>query len=258
MQVGDLVSIETGSRVPADGLYLRGNELRVDESALTGEPIEVKKNADSPFLLSGSCVTNGEATFLVTAVGFRSEWGKILSELNSDRDETPLQQKLKVLADQIGMAGTAVAALCFVAQLVIWLYDNGRPTCFFPPGEDGNVTGPVEDCALGYPGLDDEKACLKAGHVWASKYEMWSWMNLKDIVAFFIDSVTIIVVAVPEGLPLAVTIALAYSVKKMQKDHNLVRVMASCETMGGGTCVDVFSSARIPTRLPLLVLTHCP
>lgn len=132
-----------------------------------------------------------------------------------------------------GKAGTLVASLCFIAQLVIWLYDNGRETCFFPP--HGNYTSPIEDCALGYPGLNDRTTCETKKHIWKTTYENWSWMKLKDLVSFFIDSVTIIVVAVPEGLPLAVTIALAYSVKKMLKDKNLVRVMAACETMGGAT-----------------------
>jgi magnesium-transporting ATPase (P-type) len=235
VMVGDLVMLETGARVPADGLFLKGSELRCDESALTGEPMEVAKDDDHPFISSGAMVTNGSCVFLVTAVGARSEWGRILAELGTERDETPLQGKLKKLADLIGAAGMLVASLCFVAQLVIWLYDNGRETCFFPPDGHGNLTGPVEDCALGYPGLNDKAACLKKGHVWTTNYANWNWMKLKDLVSFFIDSVTIIVVAVPEGLPLAVTIALAYSVRKMQKDKNLVRVMAACETMGGAT-----------------------
>jgi len=233
IMVGDMVLLETGARVPADGLYLKGNELRIDESSMTGETEEVAKSEERPYLCSGTTVTNGECSYLVTAVGYRSEWGKILSELATERDETPLQEKLTVLAEEIGKAGTIVATLCFVAQCIIWLIDMGRETCFFPP--NGNSSGPVEDCALGYPGLNDKIGCIKKGHVWETTYDNWSWMKLKDLVSFFIDSVTIIVVAVPEGLPLAVTIALAYSVKKMQKDKNLVRVMAACETMGGCT-----------------------
>jgi len=233
IMVGDLVQLDTGARVPADGLFLKGNELKLDESSMTGETEEVTKSEDFPYLCSGTTVTNGDCTYLVTAVGYRSEWGKILSELASERDETPLQEKLTILAEDIGKAGTVVATLCFVAQFIIWLIDMGRETCFFPP--QSNFSGPVEDCALGYPGLNDRGACLKKGHLWKTTYQNWSWMKLKDLVSFFIDSVTIIVVAVPEGLPLAVTIALAYSVKKMQKDKNLVRVMAACETMGGCT-----------------------
>ena len=72
-------------------------------------------------------------------MGLRSEWGKILAELATERDDTPLQDKLTVLAEDIGKAGTLVAALCFAAQLVIWLYDNGRETCFFP--SHGNMSG---------------------------------------------------------------------------------------------------------------------
>jgi P-type E1-E2 ATPase len=161
--VGDQVLLETGARVPADGLFLKGNEVRMDESAMTGETCEIPKNEAHPFIVSGTTVCNGECVYLVTAVGKRSEWGKILAELATERDETPLQEKLTVLAEDIGKAGTLVASLCFVAQLVIWLYDNGRETCFFPP--HGNVTTPIEDCALGYPGLNDKEECLKKGYV---------------------------------------------------------------------------------------------
>eukprot|EP00960_Hanusia_phi_P051053 760575-Hanusia_phi.AAC.4 len=238
LMVGDLVFLEAGAKVPADGVFVKGNDCKVDESAMTGESDEVAKNEDRPFLLSGTTVTSGDCWYLVVAVGYRSEWGKILSELSTERDETPLQEKLTVLAEDIGKMGTIVAVLCFLAQLVIWFIDLGRETCFYPD-ESGNPS-PRENCQLGYPGLDNKDLCIqfmsgKHPCIWMTSYQNWSFVKLKDLVSFFIDSVTIIVVAVPEGLPLAVTIALAYSVKKMQRDKNLVRVMAACETMGGCT-----------------------
>jgi len=235
--VGDLVLLETGARVPADGIYLKGNDLRVDESTMTGESHDVYKCEDKPFLCSGTTVTEGDCMFLVTAVGSRSEWGRLMVEMETERDETPLQEKLGVLAEDIGKAGTLVAALCFMAQLINWLYSLGQETCFMPA--EGNLKEPVEDCVLGYSGLRDKAACEAKGYLWQTGFTYWNWMHLKHVVLFFIDSVTIIVVAVPEGLPLAVTISLAYSVKKMQADKNLVRVMAACETMG--SCTNICS-----------------
>jgi len=251
IMVGDVVALEVGARVPADGIFMKGSELRMDESAMTGEACEVPKNEDTPFIMSGTTVTNGEGLYLVTAVGYRSDWGRILWQLSTERDDTPLQEKLQVLADDIGKAGFVVACVCFFAQLVIWIYNLGRETCFFPP--TGNMTSPVEDCALGYPGLNDEKECKAKDRIWGTTYEHWNWMKLKDVVSFFIDSVTIIVVAVPEGLPLAVTIALAYSVKKMQKDKNLVRVMAACETMGGCTNICSDKTGTLTTNVMTVV-----
>jgi len=239
VMVGDVVLLDLGSKVPADGLLVHGNDLKVDESSLTGEADSVSKTIEhDPFVLSGCTVVEGDCSMLVTAVGEDSVWGKIMVELDDERDETPLQGKLTTLAEDIGRGGTMVAAVCFLAQIAVWFVNNGRKTCFLADTVGGKlVPTPVEDCRLGYPGLDDEKKCLEQGRVWLSHYENFSLVRLQDIVGFFIDSVTIIVVAVPEGLPLAVTIALAYSVKKMQADQNLVRVMAACETMGGVTSI---------------------
>ena len=125
--------------------------------------------------MSGTTVTNGEGLYLVTAVGYRSDWGRILWQLSTERDDTPLQEKLQVLADDIGKAGFVVACVCFFAQLVIWIYNLGRETCFFPP--TGNMTSPVEDCALGYPGLNDEKECKAKDRIWGTTYEHWNWMK---------------------------------------------------------------------------------
>ena len=229
VMVGDVVLLDLGSKVPADGIFINGNETRVDESSLTGEADAVSKSKDKPFMCSGCTVVEGDCSYLVTAVGARSEWGKIMVELDDDRDETPLQWKLTTLAEDIGRGGTLVAIVCFMAQLSVWFVNNGRKTCFFGEALTNGTIVPtsVEDCRLGYPGLDDEMGCIhdKKPHVWLTHYENFSFIKTQDIVGFFIDSVTIIVVAVPEGLPLAVTIALAYSVKKMQADQNLVKFL---------------------------------
>jgi Ca2+-transporting ATPase len=129
---------------------------------------------------------------LVVATGMNSEWGKTLSKLQEEAEETPLQTKLDDLAVLIGKVGMAFAALVFVVLTIYWF----------------------------------------TGDVWG---QTWEWSKIRGIVQNFIIAVTIIVVAVPEGLPLAVTISLAYSMKQMMSDANLVRHLSACETMGGAT-----------------------
>mmetsp|Transcript_58777 Transcript_58777/g.120242 ORF Transcript_58777/g.120242 Transcript_58777/m.120242 type:complete len:1033 (-) Transcript_58777:399-3497(-) len=231
--VGDVVSLGTGAKIPADGLLIKFSDLKVDESSLTGESDAIRKDDERPFMFSGCTVTEGDGVFIVTAVGKHSEWGKILTELDTEREDTPLQVKLATLAQNIGIMGTVVAGACFISQTIIWLVEMSYKTCFTPNG-DGDISS-EEDCVLGHPGLMDQEGCEAAGYFWKTHYQNFSALRLQHVVEFFIDFVTIIVVAVPEGLPLAVTISLAYSVQKMQKDQNLVRIMAACETMGGAT-----------------------
>mmetsp|Transcript_46065 Transcript_46065/g.109063 ORF Transcript_46065/g.109063 Transcript_46065/m.109063 type:complete len:1060 (+) Transcript_46065:180-3359(+) len=233
--VGDVVTVSTGAKIPADGILIKGNDLKVDESSLTGESDAIRKTAEKPFMLSGCTVTEGDGTFLVTAVGKQSEWGKILTELDTEREDTPLQVKLGALAQNIGIIGTVVAGCCFIAQTIIWLVEMSYETCFDADEDDNSTAGSTEDCYLGHPGFMDKEGCETAGKIWTTHFKNFQPLRLQSIVEFFIDFVTIIVVAVPEGLPLAVTISLAYSVQKMQKDQNLVRIMAACETMGGAT-----------------------
>ncbi|GFR47750.1 hypothetical protein Agub_g9515 [Astrephomene gubernaculifera] len=193
--VGDVVFLDTGDKVVADGLVIRSEDLTLDEASLTGESEPVKKDTRSaPWVKSGTKVTQGSGHVLVTAVGEHSEWGRTLALVAEAGDEeTPLQAKLEVLAVAIGKIGFAVAVCCFIAQLIKWCVVNrGFPI------KKINDNGPIQ---------------------------------------FFLYAITIIVVAVPEGLPLAVTISLAYSMKKMLKDNNFVRVLSACETMGGATAI---------------------
>mmetsp|Transcript_17025 Transcript_17025/g.41167 ORF Transcript_17025/g.41167 Transcript_17025/m.41167 type:complete len:1074 (+) Transcript_17025:256-3477(+) len=233
--VGDIVTVATGAKIPADGILIHGNDLKVDESSLTGESDAIRKTHEKPFMLSGCTVTEGDGKFLVTAVGRQSEWGKILSELDTVREDTPLQVKLSALAQNIGIIGTVVAGCCFIAQTIIWLVEMSYETCFDALEDDPTKPSETENCFLGHPGMMDKAGCLASGGIWTTHFKNFQPLRLQSIVDYFIDFVTIIVVAVPEGLPLAVTISLAYSVQKMQKDQNLVRVMAACETMGGAT-----------------------
>jgi Ca2+-transporting ATPase len=190
--VGDLVCLEAGDNIPCDGVLVRYDGLEVDESALTGEPEDIDKDAEiDPFLLSGCTVIAGSGRFVAIAVGKQSQWGVIQSHLEKEQEETPLQEKLDTMAAMIGYVGMGAAAATFIAMMFIKI-----------------VVNPV---------------------------------NLQDISIFhhaldaFIIGVTIVVVAVPEGLPLAVTIALAFSTKKMLADQNLIRHLCACETMGNAT-----------------------
>lgn len=193
--VGDVCTLDTGARIPADGLVLRSTDLRCNESELTGESDEVKKDPlNNPFLLSGTTVTSGNCVYVVTAVGHKSLMGRIKKDVNDDAEsETPLQAKLDLLAQRIGYVGIAFAILTFIAMMAI-------------KGTGGS-----------------------------SEYTWQGWT-----IHSFIYAVTIIVVAIPEGLPLAVTISLAYSTQKMLEDKNLIRQLDACEIMGNATdiCTD--------------------
>ena len=197
--VGDVLILNAGDRVPTDGLLVDGSDVTCNESALTGESDDKKKSFKPStdgeegdiFMLSGSSLATGYAHVLVTAVGESSRWGKTKAKLAAETVDTPLQEKLDTLANQIGNLGMFAAGATFIAMIAIWY--------MYPEQRD--------------PELNIYEYVLKA----------------------FIMGVTIVVVAVPEGLPLAVTLSLAYSTQKMMLDNNLIRVLAACETMGNAT-----------------------
>lgn len=190
--VGDIVCLETGDEIPADGVICRSDGLQVDESALTGEPVDIFKSDDvDPFVLSGCTVEAGTCQFIAIAVGMQSQWGIIKSKLDKEQEQTPLQEKLDDMAAMIGYVGMAAAGATFLAMMFI-------------------------------------KIVLQPAYL--AEYSIFSYA-----LEAFIIGVTIVVVAVPEGLPLAVTISLAFSTKKMLADQNLIRHLAACETMGNAT-----------------------
>jgi len=230
VNAGDIALVDTGSQVPADGVFLRGNNIQVDESQVNGETTPSKKNADNPFFVSGCKLTDGSGEFLVTSVGDNSQWGRIMAQLQTKDQETPLQQSLDGMAKLIGVFGITVAVLTFLVLAIWWLVstitaDPEYECVLFD--EDFNATSstydpcnPLPDNASAYPSI-----CR----------EINRWSSAIKLVDFFITAVTIIVVAVPEGLPLAVTISLAYSMKQMFEDKNLVRKLKACETMSNCT-----------------------
>ncbi|XP_048012862.1 plasma membrane calcium-transporting ATPase 1a isoform X1 [Megalobrama amblycephala] len=265
--VGDIAQIKYGDLLPADGVLIQGNDLKIDESSLTGESDHVKKSLEKdPLLLSGTHVMEGSGKMVVTAVGVNSQTGIIftllgaaeddedeeeekkkkekekkkekknkkqdgsvenrkkakaqdgaameMQPLNSDeaegeekrksnlpkKEKSVLQGKLTKLAVQIGKAGLVMSAITVIILVVLFVVDT-----------------------FWVQGLPWEKECTP--------------VYIQFFVKFFIIGVTVLVVAVPEGLPLAVTISLAYSVKKMMKDNNLVRHLDACETMGNATAI---------------------
>ncbi|KAM3736330.1 hypothetical protein ACB098_10G154800 [Castanea mollissima] len=195
---GDIVHLAIGDLVPADGLFVSGFSVSINESSLTGESEPVNVNSGNPFLLSGTKVQDGSCKMLVTTVGMRTQWGKLLATLSEGGDdETPLQVKLNGVATIIGKIGLYFAIVTF-AVLVQGLFSRK----------------------------------LNEGSHWT-----WSGDDAMEILEFFAVAVTIVVVAVPEGLPLAVTLSLAFAMKKMMNDKALVRHLAACETMGSATTI---------------------
>ncbi|MED6136682.1 putative calcium-transporting ATPase 13, plasma membrane-type [Stylosanthes scabra] len=205
--VGDVVCLKIGDQVPADGLFVDGHSLRIDESSMTGESdhVEVSRVNNNPFLLSGTKVVDGYAKMVVTSVGMKTTWGEMMSSISRDvNEETPLQARLNKLTSAIGKVGLAVAFLVLVVLLVRYFTGNTY-----------NENGIKE-----YNGR---------------KTKFSDVMNA--VVGIVADAVTIVVVAIPEGLPLAVTLTLAYSMKKMMADHAMVRKLSACETMGSATTI---------------------
>jgi len=229
VNAGDIALVDTGSQVPADGVFLRGNNIQVDESQVNGETTPSKKNADNPFFVSGCKLTDGSGEFLVTSVGDNSQWGRIMAQLQTKDQETPLQQSLDGMAKLIGVFGITVAILTFVVLLIWWLVTTITAEPEFECklfDENGTATSSTYDPCNPVPSDASTNANCREINRWASAIK---------IVDFFITAVTIIVVAVPEGLPLAVTISLAYSMKQMFEDKNLVRKLKACETMSNCT-----------------------
>ncbi|XWS42502.1 hypothetical protein CRYUN_Cryun16bG0019500 [Craigia yunnanensis] len=204
--VGDIVSLKIGDQVPADGLFVEGHSLKVDESSMTGESDHVEVNEKkNPFLFSGTKVTDGYGYMLVTSVGMKTAWGEMMCSIRRDlNEETPLQARLSKLTSSIGKIGLSVAVLVLLVLLIRYF-----------TGHTKDENGKIE-----YNG---------------SKTKFDDVMN--SVVAIIAAAVTIVVVAIPEGLPLAVTLTLAYSMKRMMRDHAMVRKLSACETMGSATVI---------------------
>uniref|UniRef100_A0A8C7SN74 Calcium-transporting ATPase n=1 Tax=Oncorhynchus mykiss TaxID=8022 RepID=A0A8C7SN74_ONCMY len=272
MVVGDVAQIKYGDLLPADGILIQGNDLKIDESSLTGESDHVKKSVDKdPMLLSGTHVMEGSGKMLVTAVGINSQTGIIFTLLGAGegdqeeekkdkkgkkqwdfkkqdeavamemqplksaeggeveaekkkgnvpkKEKSVLQGKLTKLAVQIGKAGLVMSAITVIILVMYFVIET-----FVVQGREW-----LTECTPVY---------------------------VQYFVKFFIIGVTVLVVAVPEGLPLAVTISLAYSVKKMMKDNNLVRHLDACETMGNATAICSDKTGTLTTNRMTVVQAY--
>lgn len=203
--VGDVVPLKIGDQVPADGILIAGHSLAVDESSMTGESKTVRKDQKAPFLIAGCKVADGAGTMLVTGVGINTEWGLLMASISEDTgEETPLQVRLNGIATFIGIVGLTVA-LCVLLVLLARFFT----------GHSKNADGTTQ---------------FIRGKTSVSK-------TVDEVIKIITAAVTIVVVAVPEGLPLAVTLTLAYSMKKMMADKALVRRLSACETMGSATTI---------------------
>lgn len=216
--VGDVVVINTGEEVPADGDLITAVSLAVDESTLTGEPLCRKSTDEKDFdtnatfatnhVLKGTKVMEGHGLMKVTAVGDHTEQGKVFEAVQIDSSvKTPLNEQLDGLGDLITKVSYGIAALIVVGRVIM---------CF---------VGGLEINGVNVPGM--ELFTTSAGIAAFIAYLLQTCMI----------AVTLIVVAVPEGLPMAVTLSLAYSMRRMLKTNNLVRKMHACETMGATTVI---------------------
>ena len=201
--VGDIVMLNTGNEVPADGELLEAMALQVDESSLTGEPICHKTTDPAEFddeatfpsnqVLRGTGVKEGTGVYRVTAVGDATENGKVFEAAQIDSSvKTPLNEQLERLGSMISKISYGIAALIVIGRLMRFL----------------------------------------------SSSDAFSWVELTTyLLETLMLAVTLVVVSVPEGLPMAVTLSLAYSMRRMLKTNNLVRKMHACETMGATTVI---------------------
>ena len=204
--VDDIVKLESGDEIPADGILMESVSLRVDESNFTGElyagktTVEADFDGDatypSNFLLRGSTVIEGNGIYKVSAIGMDTEEGKgVAITQEGSTEETPLNRQLAQLGRWISVASFIIATLIIVGRLIFYAVNGGF--------SDGT-----------------------------------SFIEIADFVlASIMIAVTLIVVAVPEGLPMSVTVSLALSMRKMLKENNLVRKLHACETMGAATVI---------------------
>ncbi|XP_032697555.1 plasma membrane calcium-transporting ATPase 2 isoform X1 [Lontra canadensis] len=306
--VGDIAQVKYGDLLPADGLFIQGNDLKIDESSLTGESDQVRKSVDKdPMLLSGTHVMEGSGRMVVTAVGVNSQTGIIFTLLGAGGEEEEKKDKKGVKkGDGLQLPAADGAAGSNAADSANTSLVNGKM-------QDGNVDAsqskakqqdgaaamemqPLKS-AEGGDADDKKKANMhkkeksvlqgkltklavqigKAGLVMSAitviilvlyftvdtfvvNKKPWlpecTPVYVQYFVKFFIIGVTVLVVAVPEGLPLAVTISLAYSVKKMMKDNNLVRHLDACETMGNATAICSDKTGTLTTNRMTVVQAY--
>ncbi|XP_045063041.1 plasma membrane calcium-transporting ATPase 3-like isoform X8 [Coregonus clupeaformis] len=279
MVVGDVAQIKYGDLLPADGILIQGNDLKIDESSLTGESDHVKKSVDKdPMLLSGTHVMEGSGKMLVTAVGINSQTGIIFTLLGAGEGEGEEEKKDKkgkqdgTLENNQNKAKKQDEAVAMEMQ-PLKSAEGGEVEAEkkkgnVPKKEKSVLQGKLTKLAvqIGKAGLVMSaitviilvmyfviETFVVQGREWLTECTP---VYVQYFVKFFIIGVTVLVVAVPEGLPLAVTISLAYSVKKMMKDNNLVRHLDACETMGNATAICSDKTGTLTTNRMTVVQAY--
>uniref|UniRef100_A0A480PJI0 Calcium-transporting ATPase n=1 Tax=Sus scrofa TaxID=9823 RepID=A0A480PJI0_PIG len=255
--VGDIAQIKYGDLLPADGILIQGNDLKIDESSLTGESDHVKKSLErDPMLLSGTHVMEGSGRMVVTAVGINSQTGIIFTLLGAsegEEGEKKKKGKKQGAPENRNKAktqdGVALEIQPLNSQEGIDNEEKEKKAAKLPKKEKSVLQGKLTRLAvqIGKAGLIMSAITVLIlilyfvidtfvihNRPWLAECTP---IYVQYFVKFFIIGITVLVVAVPEGLPLAVTISLAYSVKKMMKDNNLVRHLDACETMGNATAI---------------------
>ena len=250
--VGDLIMINYGDIMPADVLLIEGNGIRMDESALTGESDAMKKERyekckelldkgetklPSPLILSGTNCVEGSGKGIVIAVGEHSQKGLIRRTVDNaqENSQTPLEAKLETIAELIGYFGIGAGIVTLIALMIRFAISFSSET------KEYNKTSKIESIMNGivynlpYKADDDDIINNIDNELVDPRMSV-----AKVILDIIILCISIVVVAIPEGLPLAVTLSLAFSIKKMMDYNNLVRKMHACETMGGANyiCTD--------------------
>ncbi|XP_077133407.1 plasma membrane calcium-transporting ATPase 2 isoform X14 [Ranitomeya variabilis] len=277
--VGDIAQVKYGDLLPADGVFIQGNDLKIDESSLTGESDQVRKSVDKdPMLLSGTHVMEGSGRMLVTAVGVNSQTGIIFTLLGASESEDEKKEKKGKIQDgnveiiqtkakqQDGAAAMEMQPLKSAEGGDGQDKDKKKPN---PHKKEKSVLqGKLTKLAvqIGKAGLVMSAITVIilvlyfAIDTFVVQKRQWlqecTPIYIQFFVKFFIIGVTVLVVAVPEGLPLAVTISLAYSVKKMMKDNNLVRHLDACETMGNATAICSDKTGTLTTNRMTVVQAY--
>ncbi|XP_040178818.1 plasma membrane calcium-transporting ATPase 3 isoform X4 [Rana temporaria] len=263
--VGDIAQIKYGDLLPADGVLIQGNDLKIDESSLTGESDHVRKSVEKdPMLLSGTHVMEGSGRMAVTAVGINSQTGIIFTLLGAGGEEE--EKKDKKAKKQDGAVAMEMQPLKSAEGGE--MEEREKKKASIPKKEKSVLQGKLTKLAvqIGKAGLVMSaitviilvlyfviQTFVVEGKVWLSECTP---VYVQYFVKFFIIGVTVLVVAVPEGLPLAVTISLAYSVKKMMKDNNLVRHLDACETMGNATAICSDKTGTLTTNRMTVVQSY--
>ncbi|XP_033176468.1 plasma membrane calcium-transporting ATPase 3 isoform X6 [Bombus impatiens] len=275
--VGDICQIKYGDLLPADGILIQSNDLKVDESSLTGESDHVKKGESfDPMVLSGTHVMEGSGKMLVTAVGVNSQAGIIFTLLGAavDQQEQEIKKMKKEAKKQRkkkSLTGDEAGEITGNSHVSGGKHEAGENhhAASHAGGAEGKKEKSVLQAKLtklaiqiGYAGSTIAvltviilviQFCVTT---FVIEGKPWKNMYAGDLVRHLIIGVTVLVVAVPEGLPLAVTLSLAYSVKKMMKDNNLVRHLDACETMGNATAICSDKTGTLTTNRMTVVQSY--